>query len=1151
MKKVICLLITFLMLNSISYGQQSFYVNTLTGDDNNNGTSSSTAFRTFHKAYTSLTGTSGVDNRIYIHGTIDWTSPNETGDNPVTGYTLAKWVKIYGTNANSSVIQASGNVNNSDRRIFTITDNNSVQLYNLTLRNGNCSNHGGAIYSQGGMYMNDCILDNNKSSLEGGAIYATRFLRAERCQITNNIAVNYGGGIQRNFQNNTEALILVNCTVANNILTSTYGHGGGINLGDGLASITNCTVTGNACTNFADSRGHGIGIDGSSGSIFLKNNIIAGNLIGASGGDLGQRMSSGVFTDNGGNIIGRRGANHGLNTISASTWMDVVTNESLDGVYVLNNSNPSQSGILGLSNQLSSFGNVNGKSFSFSSNSIALNNGTTGTNNQSGVQAVSAPSIDQRGVTREGNSDIGAFEFTNITVEGDVIHFYKCANVVSNTQSVNISGTNLTNNIVVTPASGYEISLSNSSNFSTNAITLTQNLGSIPQTTIYIRIPSTQVSNPSSVATLQITSIGQSSINIPLEGFVSGSTTAASTNLTSNPQASWNLSCYSNTAIMDYTVNNAFNGQQWYVNSTNSTTGGTAISGGTQNGLRTPFSRANIGTKYYYCIASGCETVTSEVASVTVNETVWTGASSSVPTLAGNWNPNTSAPCNDAIITIPSGLTNYPIYTTALNIAEGGDLTINSGARLSASVSGTNNINNGLLNIKSGATMTRTSSFTGSGIFQIEQTITNCSNDGVSPTGRYWYMGVPVSGQTMESAFGTSSALNRLWSWNESAQAWNNNISSGTSIGTGDGYVYRTGANKTLVFRGTALYNGVNASGLSRTAGSFTGCHLYTNSFTAYLDWNTFHSSSTNISSTYCVRSFNQSSSTMVYDTYNATGNVSVQNSSFPMTRYIAPMQSFWIKVTQGTGSISILPSNLTHQPTASGLKELTSFPAFARLNLVNGEFSDQVVVYTDANAAAEFDNYDSEKFFLPNVPQVYCPVGDKKTVINALKQGKAQTSAPLTVELPSTQVYKFEMAESFVENGLVILEDKQEGIFQDMGVNPVYEFYGNSGVIAGRFVLHFQLPNGTNNEGQAGVEDLTNGQIAVIANHDGAVNVILSADLTTSGDIQIFDEAGRLVAQKAITSAQTSLQLNNGMGVYFVRVQTPMKTEMKKVMVY
>ena len=290
----------------------------------------------------------------------------------------------------------------------------------------------------------------------------------------------------------------------------------------------------------------------------------------------------------------------------------------------------------------------------------------------------------------------------------------------------------------------------------------------------------------------------------------------------------------------------------------------------------------------------------------------------------------------------------------------------------------------------------------------------------------------------------------------------------------------------------------------------------------------------------------------MVYDTYNATGDVSVNPSGVAMTRYIAPMQAFWITVDPSTtGTLSMTKAMLSHQAGAVGLKDITSFPAFARLNLVSGNFYDQVVVYTDANANAELEDYDSKKFFLPNKAQVYCPVGNEKLVINALKQGKAQTSAPLTVELPSTQVYKFEMAESFVENGLVILEDKQEGIFQDMGVNPIYEFFGNSGVIADRFVLHFQLPNGTNNEGQAGVEDLTNGQIAVIANHDGAVTVALSADLTTSGDIQIFDGAGRLVAQKAITSAQTSLQLSNGIGVYFVRVQTPMKTEMKKVMVY
>ena len=499
---------------------------------------------------------------------------------------------------------------------------------------------------------------------------------------------------------------------------------------------------------------------------------------------------------------------------------------------------------------------------------------------------------------------------------------------------------------------------------------------------------------------------------------------------------------------------------------------------------------------------------------------------------------------------IPANLSNYPVYTN-LTINSGTTLTVQSGGRLT--VNGTLT-NDGTLTIESGATFLQGTSLAGSGTYSVKQTVTGAG--GATPTGRFWYMGLPINNLTRAAAFGAASGSNRLWSWSESGQAWSSQITDATTLTPTTGYVFRTGATSTtLNFSGTSLYS-ANASitGLTNSGGTFDGCHLMSNPYTAYLDWEAIvaDAGTTNLASTYCVRSFNSTSSEMVYDTYNATGDVSVNPSGVAMTRYIAPMQSFWITVNpSSTGTLSMTKAMLTHQAGAVGLKDITSFPAFARLNLVSGNFYDQVVVYTDVNATAELENYDSKKFFLPNKAQVYCPVGNEKLVINALKQGKAQTSAPLTVELPSTQVYKFEMAESFVENGLVILEDKQEGIFQDMGVNPVYEFFGNSGVIADRFVLHFQLPNGTNNEGQAGIEDLTSGQIAVIANHNGAVTVALSADLTTSGDIQIFDEAGRLVAQKAITSAQTSLQLNNGMGVYFVRVQTPMKTEMKKVMVY
>ena len=497
--------------------------------------------------------------------------------------------------------------------------------------------------------------------------------------------------------------------------------------------------------------------------------------------------------------------------------------------------------------------------------------------------------------------------------------------------------------------------------------------------------------------------------------------------------------------------------------------------------------------------------------------------------------------------------------SSAIYVGNGGQTTNVTKLWLSNSSGGTTFVNN--ININNGNATTRVvGGLNTSGTHTFSGIITNNSGGaGSAPTGRFWYMGVPLNSLTRGAAFGSAGTDNRLWSWSELNQQWSLQITDDNEVlSPTTGYVFRTSApSTTLNFSGTSLYSSnVSLTGLSNSGGTFAGCHLISNPYTAYLDWEQIvdvaNSGTSNISTTYCVRSYNNSSNLMVYDYYNATGNASTIGSGLATTQFIAPLQSFWIKVNPtSTGSINFTKSMISHQSSGIGLKDITSFPAFARLNLVSGNFYDQVVIYTDVDASSDLEDFDSRKFFIPNLPQVYCPVGNDKLVINGLKQGKAQTSAPLTVELPSTQIYKFEMTESFVENGLVILEDKQEGILQDMGVNPIYEFYGNSGVIADRFVLHFQLPNGTNNEGQAGVEDLTSGQIAVIANHDGAVTVALSTDLTTSGDIQIFDGAGRLVAQKAITSAQTSLQLNNGMGVYFVRVQTPMKTEMKKVMVY
>jgi hypothetical protein len=495
------------------------------------------------------------------------------------------------------------------------------------------------------------------------------------------------------------------------------------------------------------------------------------------------------------------------------------------------------------------------------------------------------------------------------------------------------------------------------------------------------------------------------------------------------------------------------------------------------------------------------------------------------------------------------------IVNGALGINGTGTNTLSTGKQLT--VNGTLT-NNGNLTLNSGATLVQTgtgaNTNSGNGTYNVKQAITG--SGGSTPNDRFWYLGGALLDASSTALL--SSAGNQLWQWNES----NFNyalVPTGQQLAQGKSYVLRSGQNETINFSGASLSNGtVNVTGLTRTGTTQTyrGCHLISNPYPSYLDWNAI--SKTNIGSTMYVRTA-VGSTFDVMETYNSVGNIATNNSGTPLTQYIAPMQGFWVKVpTDGqTGSLTMDNSMRSHQPTGAGLRSTPQdFPAFLRFNMLDGQNKDQVILLMSPDASMSLDAFDSEKMSSSGYAQFYSTVNAKKLVINGMKNVKAKTSVPLTLVMPTSKSYTFQAEEFNIEDGLILLEDKQEGVIQDLTVNPTYSFFGNAGTNASRFVVHFQLATapvlvgGPQELESLGSDELMSDNIQIVSNNQGTVIIRLDEGFKPEGNIRIFDASGRLVEQTDFNDQETTVQLNEQAGMYFVEVSAGKLMVKKKIVI-
>ena len=104
-----------------------------------------------------------------------------------------------------------------------------------------------------------------------------------------------------------------------------------------------------------------------------------------------------------------------------------------------------------------------------------------------------------------------------ITTTGTLNTFQTCAGTPSAAQSYNVSGTGLTANLIVTPPTGYEVSLSAGSGY-TNSLSLTPTAGAVASTPIFVRLTSGATGSPT--GNIGNASTGYTTQNVAVTGTV-------------------------------------------------------------------------------------------------------------------------------------------------------------------------------------------------------------------------------------------------------------------------------------------------------------------------------------------------------------------------------------------------------------------------------------------------------------------------------------------------------------------------------------------------------------------------------------------------------------------------------------------------------
>ncbi|MEY4307827.1 MAG: hypothetical protein RL422_30 [Bacteroidota bacterium] len=283
------------------------------------------------------------------------------------------------------------------------------------------------------------------------------------------------------------------------------------------------------------------------------------------------------------------------------------------------------------------------------------------------------------------NTDLNSFlsSQTIVTVNANIAGFSSCLGTASSNQTFTVSGTNLSSNITISAPTGFEVSLSSASGFS-SSVTLLKGAGtSISNTIVYVRLKNTN-SAGQYTGNMVVSTTNSADQNIYVFGDVTTSPA-----ITAQPLSSVSV-CAATATTFSVTATGGNLTYQWQVN--NGTGWANLANTGIYYGVTTSVLRLSSsldasysGYKYRVIVSGSCSpSITSSELTLTVNQPVSINSQPSNAEVCANSSTSISVSATGAGLTYQWQVYSSGTWSTISNGATYSGTTSNTLSILSA-----------------------------------------------------------------------------------------------------------------------------------------------------------------------------------------------------------------------------------------------------------------------------------------------------------------------------------------------------------------------------------------------------------------------------------------------------------------------------------